>query len=546
MKNSIGFFLTCLIVFSLTAGVFAQDPDTLDVAQGFETLNLAVEGDTLANGEAKNPNRVYCLERGGYYLCNGDINTVMGNPLRIVAAKGEGPRPILIPMADQTGTSSRLFTLNADGEFRDLVCSALDNLGNITKNTWTMQKEGISLLIDNCLLEFDEAAFVRMNASQQSLTVTNTILRNSGIIADPTQGRFFDTRGNPQEKVFIQNCTLYGNYGDWLRDDHGFVRETIIDHTTSVQTCDREDNNIMAHKTLDFTFTNNLLIDVLHAGDIYVASRDTLRDAIIDIEAFDSPEYGSDADRMYIIRNNVYGWTHAIQQWFDSIDSLDNPVVLDAQGLRLFANNPHWILENNLQDTVQFSDGPSTDKILALNKHRLATNNSSGGVNLDWRNDRNGISNLNDDPLSYGPAEDDYDFDYNTNAAAYTHGEGGFPVGDLNWFPDKKAEWEVASVVKTRTGSPTSFSLSQNYPNPFNPVTNIVYTLKKSGTINLTIFNSLGQLVKTLVSKNQTAGEFSVQWNGTDNAGHKVASGVYMYRLDADNQIQTKKMMLLR
>lgn len=88
---------------------------------------------------------------------------------------------------------------------------------------------------------------------------------------------------------------------------------------------------------------------------------------------------------------------------------------------------------------------------------------------------------------------------------------------------------------------PKEFALSQNYPNPFNPTTTIKYDLPKESHVTLTMYNILGQEVITLVNEDLKAGYQSVQWN----AGN-VASGVYFYRLQAGDFVQTKKLLLLR
>lgn len=91
-----------------------------------------------------------------------------------------------------------------------------------------------------------------------------------------------------------------------------------------------------------------------------------------------------------------------------------------------------------------------------------------------------------------------------------------------------------------------AFNLHQNYPNPFNPSTTIVYQLPKPGSVKLTIFNVLGSQVRQLVNNQQTAGRYTVQWDGNDALGKKAASGIYFYRLQADQFTETKKMFLLR
>ena len=93
---------------------------------------------------------------------------------------------------------------------------------------------------------------------------------------------------------------------------------------------------------------------------------------------------------------------------------------------------------------------------------------------------------------------------------------------------------------------PSDYKLEQNYPNPFNPTTSIKYDLPKSSVVKLEIYNIVGQRMKTLVNELQAAGKWSVQWNGTDNAGVHVASGIYFYRLETLNAVLTQKMVLLK
>lgn len=93
---------------------------------------------------------------------------------------------------------------------------------------------------------------------------------------------------------------------------------------------------------------------------------------------------------------------------------------------------------------------------------------------------------------------------------------------------------------------PKAFSLSQNYPNPFNPQTIIEYTLPKSCHVQLTIYNIMGQSVKVLVNQYQAPGYKRVEWDGKNDQGEEVASGVYFYKFEARDFTHTKKMVILR
>jgi hypothetical protein len=91
------------------------------------------------------------------------------------------------------------------------------------------------------------------------------------------------------------------------------------------------------------------------------------------------------------------------------------------------------------------------------------------------------------------------------------------------------------------------FTLYQNYPNPFNPTTTIAYDLNKSADVTIKIYNLAGQEVNTLVNnENQSPGSKQVVWDGRDSNGHQVASGIYLYKLQAGSTIQTRKMILLK
>lgn len=93
---------------------------------------------------------------------------------------------------------------------------------------------------------------------------------------------------------------------------------------------------------------------------------------------------------------------------------------------------------------------------------------------------------------------------------------------------------------------PTSFALAQNYPNPFNPTTNIEFALPVRSNVTLSIYNLLGQKVRTLRDEEMDAGTYRISWDATNDAGSRVASGVYFYKLATDSFTDTKKMMLLK
>ncbi len=105
---------------------------------------------------------------------------------------------------------------------------------------------------------------------------------------------------------------------------------------------------------------------------------------------------------------------------------------------------------------------------------------------------------------------------------------------------------DVAAIIAAKEVIPESFGLKQNYPNPFNPETIIEYDLPKAANVRVDIFNVLGQKVVSLVDSYGEAGTHQVTWNGTSESGSSVASGMYFYRIEADEFTETKKMMMLK
>jgi hypothetical protein len=93
---------------------------------------------------------------------------------------------------------------------------------------------------------------------------------------------------------------------------------------------------------------------------------------------------------------------------------------------------------------------------------------------------------------------------------------------------------------------PTAFALAQNYPNPFNPSTAIGYQISQNGFTELTIYNLTGQVVRNLVREEKIEGAYEMIWDGRDNEGILVGSGVYFYRLRVGKQVLTRRMLLLK
>ncbi|MFC1725743.1 FISUMP domain-containing protein [candidate division KSB1 bacterium] len=119
------------------------------------------------------------------------------------------------------------------------------------------------------------------------------------------------------------------------------------------------------------------------------------------------------------------------------------------------------------------------------------------------------------------------------------------PSGVLRLIKAVGDEKEI-TIFNTGYKIPADYSLEHNYPNPFNPATTLKYSIPRTSIVNLKIYNILGQEIKTLINEKQPAGYHSVKWDGTNNNGVKVNSGVYVYRLQTGDFVETKKMVLMK
>jgi hypothetical protein len=115
------------------------------------------------------------------------------------------------------------------------------------------------------------------------------------------------------------------------------------------------------------------------------------------------------------------------------------------------------------------------------------------------------------------------------------------------WLDDLKlGDQAVMTGLETASAVPTVFSLSQNYPNPFNPRTTITYALPKASDVSLVIYDINGRVVQKLIDTKVKEGLHKVVWDGKNNAGVKVASGIYFYRLTAGDFVDAKRMLLIK
>ena len=166
-----------------------------------------------------------------------------------------------------------------------------------------------------------------------------------------------------------------------------------------------------------------------------------------------------------------------------------------------------------------------------------------------------GEGNIEADPLFYDP--DNGNFNLNPNSPCIDAGTAFYvSEGDtlVNMDPDDyigsapdmgTIEYDPLSI-DDEAAIPLDYALHQNYPNPFNPVTRIIFDLPELTDVEILVYNLLGKQVRKLVNESMNPGKYSIIWNGTDNLGMPLSSGVYIYRLVTPEFSQSKKLILLK
>ena len=141
----------------------------------------------------------------------------------------------------------------------------------------------------------------------------------------------------------------------------------------------------------------------------------------------------------------------------------------------------------------------------------------------------------------YDTYDDCFEYSDLGNYALGVTGIQDFHQGMMMYY----TAYDVVSTT-LENNMPLEFEVYPAYPNPFNPVTTIGYYLSNKGSVNITIYDMMGREIKVLQSGIQTPGHSKVQWNATNNKGQPVSAGVYLYQINIDGKMDTKKMVLLK
>jgi hypothetical protein len=565
-------FLTILLLALFVFPIFSFTQEIVDVpldigGDPFGVLNKFIMGDTTSTGERAHPDGIYRLQRGQLYDC--DLALLVNFNFSLIADDDDPANPVRPPMiirgVKPDGTYNRyFFKFIEDGlniKFKNILFQGVrdDELVE-AKGPSAIRVEGTNhrIVIDNCVFNgFSGTALATRSSASCSYILKNNIFRNAVGLESPFSGSVYGSKLTRQDTVQMVNNTFF-NYSGYiylsikgdLIDYAEFSHNTIYKNTINGLWCPYLVNAKM-NDNLIYNYQTVAQSDFEIASGYYDKSgQPSCIAKLYPLDPALLADWGkTEADRNVEYKNNVYAWSQNIKDyWATGKDEAHNLPLIPVTWMNdstkvLFGDKtayPLLVDENNDELDPGF-DAAINTTIMEKEMPFIKLFRKYGYGNLVDPQER----------LYYSEAGKMFEIEWPllenlsyTNTEVLTHAEGGFPAGDLNWFPDKKAEWEdwLTGVKREDNASiPSEYTLSQHYPNPFIPTTEISFSIPASGNTTLAIYNVLGQKVATLVSKELTAGSYKYQFDASN-----LTSGIYFYKLQSNEYSQVRKMMLLK
>ncbi len=360
--------------------------------------------------------------------------------------------------------------------------------------------------------------------------------------------------------VTFNALPIYGEghaFGYWTNSDEGF-KSKLNPLTMSIN----KPQHVVAHFVPRVQITPRIVINEVNF-DVY---KDANGDGIID----------SNQDEFIEIANisnddvDMTGWQVGDDEELsftfpDGYIMAPGQIVVIFSGGRNFTNVPGFNVNplksrvlvsdvidrlgnglNNTSEAILLVSADGTEDMYIQNRDRLYKGDphikSAEGIDFEIRFDvrdstwnNNSITLFPDGDLS----EDDPYVQHKTVA-----------LDDSCFSPGQTVNFENSIVVSaidgTESGLPKSFALHSNYPNPFNPETTLRFDVPGRSKVTVTVYDILGKKIAVLADKEYDAGYYQIRWDGRNRSGQAVPAGVYFYRLQADNFMQTNKMILLK
>ncbi len=586
--------LLCSLVVLFVSPAFAQDygmsqfvhsqsGDTLVVKDDIEfggtnTLSMLMFLDSLAPAT-----RVYFLKSGGIYsnwnnpASSKKYRTIIMGPEQNLKTGSPTMQPPIISGAIADPNATGGMTCN-----KDLLVKNIDlEIGNASGGSggwawFNFSGPNMRLEVENCIMEHTWWTWVGGPPANTSIFFTNDYFvnldghscRRNGGVVDFNSGSAFT-----QDTLSVQNCTHVNTQGTLYKFRGGYtINRAIFNHNNFIDCAGYVIMN--SGDQTNLSITNNIYVNCqLQAycpfrgvWDVDPGA-DTTEIGLVNLLVDSTFTTNVGTHGVYVDRNLAF-WDSSLSNILPTLNTnkvngstewASQMITMNTRTANMFADKATYPLLINGTWYDQLPTFANTDILFStqlgvVKAYAIAAVDTGYKTPMpSWRQ----ASNPEASNFVHADWPIPIDLSY-TDTDLLTAGLGGFPIGDLGWFPTQYASWkaqeaaELATIQGVLDGSihvgvqatqapPQKFQLEQNYPNPFNPTTTIGYQLPALSDVAMKVYDVLGREVATLVDGRQTAGSHVVEFSAD-----KLPSGIYFYSITAGAFHQARKMVLLK
>ena len=540
-------FITCFLTLGSVLG-----QDVLDVPPGDDNAALffTIAGDTLANGDRANLNRIYRLERGQNYLMAATINA--NYPIRLIAGGDESLRPPMI-IAGQFSDGNNIrpfFTLNGENDthlFRDIFFNGVDLNRAIVGFTSAVvaNGDGQSLTYEKCIFNGFTGGATRFEGANNKIYIRDCEWRNGVSATHMFVGQQVTFPALPVDTMVITNNTFFNNNAFWLFHENGLARFQVIEHNTIF-------TNLVDPMRLRFASNTNLRSNLFYGTlaygdseefrDLTVYEPDGTPTSIVSIYEVPSNILSAEglveADRVINVSNNAYFTPEPIRDYWETNSEVDDNIVwMNTRTKALFDDSdghPYFRAANNYNMDPNFTDNTAHDFVVNAVKDFCVTYRATLTPGEPLSGDAGSIRNYD----AAGGVDILIDIEWPlpehlgyTNATLLAGGHDGLPVGDLNWHDGMREQYDEPSqidLVATKDVVVAEFKLS---PNPASTVLNVS---GQEAMTRIEVYSITGRLISTKETK--------LHNENIDISNFE--KGIYILKVHSKNTISAKQFVV--
>jgi len=492
--------LLCLcMILPILFSINASGQGVLKIPSGSD-LSLIINADTTATGEFNE--RIYELERNGFYQVSRELNKI-GTKLHIRGASGEGFLPAIFPKQAAGGGWPSVIIQAGDLTLENVYISNQ----NGAQDKWrglAITAAGARVEITNCHIENERGAGFMLSAHGASVFIRDTRFSKMGQRTDPGgNGRAIDTRGHDVDTLVIQNSTIYLVMDRVLRTQGGTINYLEWDHTTVFNHLGRF-GFLQLGRVTTAKITNNLFINSQLMGDnpLGLAEQTQPENSNVYMMTIDAIVDGMQME----VRNNNFAWSKEILDYWNTKTDTLKPDILTASIKNVIGQDA--LANAYFEEYVEFTNAPA----FPMNYLDALFADTQPDPMPQWmESDKVGIAFVN---CAYA---DTY--------ASYTAADRGFPLGDLNHFPELKQIWEQGGSVGTNHFN-ENFSKVKVFPNPARDMVHF-----SSQVDEVFLFNVTGKLV-------------AYKQNLTSLSLDGMPKGIYLLRALVGDEMIHQKLMV--